>query len=98
MPDVSLQVFAQDISQLRTAAALITEFVSNHILDPHWGFQNTFSGPIHCAETPAELLQLISRLIETLDIIGFSEPRLQQLEAILAKNNIPPLAALRPLC
>ena len=97
MPDVAQPPFAQNISQLRIAVALITEFVSNNILDPHWGFQNTYTGAVQYAETPDQLLHLIARLIETLDIIGFSAQRLQQLDTELAEHDIPSLARLRHL-
>jgi hypothetical protein len=94
MQDVAQQAFAENIPQLRLAVALISEFVSENILDPHWGFQNTFAGAVHYAETPEDFQQLISRLIETLDIMGFSEARLRELDAKLAEHDIPPIASL----
>ena len=94
-PPVCTPEFSPDAATLRSAISLISQFVSESILDPHWGFQATFSGAGQYAENQQELCKLLQQLIETLDIVGFGEQRTQLLEQRLRAESLPSLAVLR---
>ena len=98
MPHATLNNLQTDTEKLRTAVALIAEFVSDNILDPHSGLQSAFTGAGQYADSNAELIDLLSRLLETLEIIGFSVSRLEQLDSRLQDQGIPPLSVLSLLC
>ena len=98
MPHATLNNLQTGTEKLRTAVALIAEFVSDNILDPHSGLQSAFTGAGQYADSNAELIGLLSRLLETLEIIGFSVSRLEQLDSRLQDQGIPPLSVLSLLC
>lgn len=94
MPHATLNNLQTDTEKLRTAVALIAKFVSDNILDPHSGLQSAFAGAGQYADSNAELIGLLLRLLETLEIIDFSATRLEQLDSRLQDQGIPPIGVL----
>jgi hypothetical protein len=98
MSHATLNDLQTDSEKLRAAVALVAEFVSDTILDPHSGLQSAYTGAGQYTDSNAELIDLLAQLLETLDIIGFSASRLEQLDRRLQDQGIPPLSTLSVLC
>ena len=97
MPDNPDTDLANDIEKLRRTVILITRFISDNILDPHSGFEGQFLGAGRNADSYQELLILLRRLTESLDLIGFPVQQMQQLDRQLKLEGIPPLSTLKTL-
>lgn len=81
--------------QLRQAAILISEFISDTILDPHCGFEGLFAGEARVAKSREELLGLLQRVLDSLNEFDFSAPALSRLDRQLLAADLPDLAGLQ---
>jgi len=99
MSETSHSISAASITerQLRDAIITISVFVSDTILDPHSGFENLFAGNAGVAESRAELLELLSRLLLSLDEMQFDAATMERLAQRLQDANCPDLKDLRAL-
>jgi len=89
---------APDTDELRRAAILISEFISDTILDPHTGFLEQFAGAARLATSRDELRELLGRLFETLEMLELPAEQMATLESSLAATGLPSLQNLQTIC
>jgi len=80
--------------QLRQAVILISEFISDTILDPHCGFEGLFAGGARVAGSREELLGLLQRVLESLIDMEFSDPVMSRLNSELLAAGLPAVSGL----